>query len=121
MLRGNFGMAMEWRRPVTEVIGDRLGLTMVVSIAAVLLTWASRCRSASTRPCGQYSIGDYVFTLLGFIGLAMPSFLLALLVLYFGFVSSTPTSAASSPPQYVDAPWSWARSWICSSTCRSRR
>ena len=84
-VRGNFGMAMEWGRPVTEVIGDRLALTMVVSIASVLLTWVLALPIGIYSAMRQYSIGDYVFTFIGFIGLAVPGFLLALLVLYFGF------------------------------------
>ena len=86
MLRGNFGMAMEWQRPVTEVIGDRLWLTMVVSIAAVLLTWIVALPIGIYSAVRPYSPLDYLFTLLGFLGLAIPGFLLGLLVLYFGFV-----------------------------------
>src|SRR3954468_14480510 len=59
-IRGNFGMAMEWGRPVTEVIGDRLALTMVVSIAAVILTWGLALPIGVYSAVRQYSIGDYV-------------------------------------------------------------
>src|SRR5919112_1973657 len=83
--RGNFGMAMEWGRPVTEVIGDRLALTMVVSIVAVLFTWALALPIGIYSAMRQYSVGDYVFTFVGFIGLALPGFLLALIVMYFSF------------------------------------
>ncbi len=86
MLRGDLGMAMEWQRPVTEVIGDRLWLTMVVSIAAVVLTWLIALPIGIYSAVRPYSSLDYLFTLLGFLGLAIPGFLLGLLVLYFGFV-----------------------------------
>jgi peptide/nickel transport system permease protein len=85
VLHGDFGFTLEYQRPVSEVIGDRLALTMVVSIAALILTWAIALPIGVYSAMRQYSIGDYLFTFLGFIGLAIPGFLLGLLVLYFGF------------------------------------
>jgi peptide/nickel transport system permease protein len=109
MLRGDLGMAMEWQRPVTEVIGDRLWLTMVVSLAAVLLTWIIALPIGVYSAVRPYSVTDYVVTFLGFLGLAIPSFLLGLLVLYFGFVHFNANIGGLFSPQYVDAPWSWAK------------
>src|SRR5206468_7191973 len=83
VVQGNFGMSMEWRRPVTEVIGDRLWLTVVVSVAALLLTWVLALPIGIYSAVRQYSAGDYVATFIGFIGLAVPNFLLALVILYF--------------------------------------
>jgi len=103
---GNFGMAMEWGRPVTEVIGDRLALTMIVAIASVILTWILALPIGIYSAMRQYSIGDYVFTFIGFIGLAVPGFLLALLVLYFGFTLFDANIGGLFSPQYLDAPWS---------------
>ena len=77
-------MSMEWRRPVTEVIGERLWLTVVVSVAALILTWVLALPIGIYSAVRQYSIGDYVATFIGFIGLAVPNFLLALVLLYFG-------------------------------------
>ncbi|MDP8921638.1 MAG: ABC transporter permease [Chloroflexota bacterium] len=105
-MRGNFGMAMEWGRPVTEVIGDRLVLTMVVSIVAVIFTWALALPIGIYSAVRQYSVGDYVFTFIGFIGLAVPSFLLALLILYFGFTLFDMNIGGLFSPEYLDAPWS---------------
>ncbi len=85
VLRGNFGMALEWQRPVSEVIGDRLWLTMVVSVAAIILTWLLALPIGVYSAVRQYSVGDYVATFIGFIGLAVPSFLLALVLMYLGF------------------------------------
>src|SRR4029077_16914387 len=82
---GNFGESMEWMRPVTEVIGDRLWLTMVVSTAAIVLTYAIAFPIGIYSAVRQYSIGDYVFTLFGFAGIAIPNFLLALILMYFSF------------------------------------
>ena len=108
MARGDLGMAMEWQRPVTEVIGDRLWLTMVVSIAAVLLTWIVALPIGIYSAVRPYSPLDYLFTLLGFLGLAIPGFLLGLLVLYW-FVYFNANIGGLFSPVYVDAPWSGAK------------
>src|SRR5882724_5507094 len=85
ILQGNFGMAMEWGRPVSDVIGDRLTLTMVISLAAIVFTWAIALPIGIYSAVYRYSWLDYVFTFVGFIGLAIPGFLLALIVMYLGF------------------------------------
>ncbi len=90
-------MSMEWRRPVTEVIGERLWLTVVVSVAALILTWVLALPIGIYSAVRQYSPGDYAATFVGFIGLAVPNFLLALVLLYLGFTCSTPTSGGCSP------------------------
>src|SRR5580698_7908322 len=81
---GNFGRSFEYSRPVTEVIGDRLWLTVLLSLGSIVVTWGLALPIGIYSAVRQYSIGDYVFTLLGFIGLAVPNFLLALIVMYFG-------------------------------------
>src|SRR6266511_3419502 len=78
---GNFGMSMKWKRPVTEVIGDRLWLTVMVSLAALFLTWVLTLPIGIYSAVRQYSVGDYTATFVGFIGLAVPNFLLALVLL----------------------------------------
>ena len=109
--RGSFGMSMEWRRPVLEVIGDRLWLTIAVSLAAVLLTWILSLPIGIYSAVRQYSFGDYAFTFVGFIGLAVPNFLLALVILYFGFVYFDANIGGLFSVEYQDAPWSLAKTW----------
>jgi peptide/nickel transport system permease protein len=109
--QGNFGMSMEWRRPVAEVIGDRLWLTMIVSFAALLLTWVLALPIGIYSAVRQYSLGDYTFTFIGFIGLAVPNFLLALVILYFGFVFFDANIGGLFSVEYQDAPWSVAKMW----------
>jgi peptide/nickel transport system permease protein len=109
--QGNFGMSMEWRRPVSEVIGDRLALTMVVSFAALLLTWTLALPIGIYSAVRQYSVGDYLFTFIGFIGLAVPNFLLALVILYLGFVFFDANIGGLFSVELQDAPWSWAKVW----------
>ena len=111
VVQGNFGMSMEWRRPVTEVIGDRLWLTVVVSVAALFLTWVLALPIGIYSAVRQYSVGDYVATFIGFIGLAVPNFLLALVILYFGFVLFNANVGGLFTPELQDAPWSQAKVW----------
>ncbi len=111
VLQGNFGMALEWGRPVSEVIGDRLWLTMVVSVAAVLLTWFLALPIGVYSAVRQYSAGDYLATFVGFVGLAVPSFMLALVLMYFGFTLFNANIGGLFSPEYADAPWTWAKAW----------
>jgi peptide/nickel transport system permease protein len=108
-LRGNFGMSMEWHRSVYDVIGDRLLLTMVVSAAAILTTWVLALPIGIYTAVRQHSVSDYVFTFLGFVGLAVPSFLIALVLMYIGFVYFGTSVGGLFSPQYAEAPWSWGR------------
>lgn len=109
MLQGNFGMAMEWNRPVKDVIGDRLTMTIVISLAAVIFTWAVALPIGIYSAVKRYSIGDYIFTFIGFIGLAVPGFMLALIVLYVGFRYFGANIGGLFSPEYADAPWNWAK------------
>src|SRR5438045_794271 len=80
VLQGNYGQSLDYGEPVANIIGDRLVLTMVVTIAAIMLTWIVALPIGIFSAVRQYSAADYVFTFLGFIGLAVPSFLLALVL-----------------------------------------
>jgi peptide/nickel transport system permease protein len=106
VLHGDFGFTLEYQRPVADVIGDRLALTMVVSLAALVFTWVLALPIGIYSAMRQYSIGDYVFTFLGFLGLAIPGFLLGLIVLYLGFAVFNVNLSGLFSPQYADAPWS---------------
>jgi peptide/nickel transport system permease protein len=111
MLQGNFGMAMEWGRPVSDVIGDRMSLTVVISVAAILFTWAVALPIGIYSAVYRYSFLDYAFTFIGFIGLAIPGFMLALIVMYVGFAYFGANVGGLFSPDYAEAPWSWARVW----------
>jgi peptide/nickel transport system permease protein len=111
VVQGRFGMALEWRRPVSEVIGDRLWLTMVVSIAAILLTWLLALPIGIYSAVRQYSPGDYLATFVGFIGLAVPSFMLALVLMYLGFRYFDMSIGGLFSDEFADAPWSLAKVW----------
>jgi peptide/nickel transport system permease protein len=112
MLQGNFGMAMEYNRPVLEVIGDRLTLTMVVSLAAVLFIWIVALPIGIYSAVKQYSLGDYFFTFISFVGVAVPNFMLALIIMYVSFKYFGVTSIGGLfSPDYVLEPWSMAKVW----------
>ena len=109
VLRGNFGMALAWNKPVKEIIGDRLTLTMVVSIAAIMLTWTVALPIGIYSAMRQYSLGDYVFTFIGFIGIAVPNFMLALILMYLGYKYFNMSVGGLFSPQFETAPWSLAK------------
>ena len=110
MLRGNFGMAMEYNRPVREVIGDRMFITVIVSLAAVVFIWVIALPIGIYSAVRQYSIGDYFFTFVGFIGIAIPNFMLALIVLYIGFkYFNVQNIGGLFSPEMVLEPWGMAK------------
>lgn len=106
---GDFGYSFEWRQPVWPLIADRLLLTVVVSLASLVFVYAVSIPIALYSATHQYSVGDYFFSFLGIIGLATPSFLLALIfmVLMLRVFGISPGGLFS--PEYLDAPWSLAR------------
>ena len=107
MLQGDFGFSFEYELPVSEVVGDRLYLTMLVSVVTILFTWAVAFPIGIYSATHQYSWGDYGLTLLGFIGLATPNFLLALVMLYLANTWFGTSIGGLMDPAYIDQPWSW--------------
>jgi peptide/nickel transport system permease protein len=109
LFQGDFGVSMQWQRPVSEVIGDRLVMTMVVSLFALVLTWGLALPIGIYSAVRQYSVLDYLFSFVGFIGLAMPSFLIALIVLYLGFKYFDANIGGLYSTEYALEPWSWGK------------
>jgi peptide/nickel transport system permease protein len=109
IMQGNFGMAMEWGRPVREVIGDRLVLTMVISFAAIVFTWALALPIGIYSAVKRYSILDYIFTIIGFLGLAIPGFMLALIIMYVGFTWFGASVGGLFSAEYMEAPWGFGK------------
>jgi len=108
---GDFGESMEWRRPVTEVIGDRIWLTLLLSFSALLITWGLALPIGIYSAVRQYSLGDYLFTLVGFVGIAVPNFLLALIIMYFAFKYFGASVGGLFSSEYALADWSWGKVW----------
>jgi len=99
-------MSFEWNRPVTELIGERLLLTTIISIVTLLVTWAIAVPIGIYSAVRQYSLPDYAFTFMGFIGLATPNFLLALVFMYIGYSVFGVSAGGLFSPVYQNAPWS---------------
>ena len=110
-VRGDFGMSLRWERPVKEVIGDRLWLTAALTFTAIMFTWILAIPIGIYSAVRQYSVADYAFTFIGFIGLAIPNFLLALVLLYLGFVWFGASIGGLFSAEYVDAPYSLGKIW----------
>lgn len=111
IMRGDFGISLEWQRPVSEVIGERLWLTIVVSLAAIMFTWMVALPIGIYSAVRQYSPGDYLFTLIGFIGIAIPNFMLGLILMYIGFRYFNTNVGGLFSPDFETAPWSAAKVW----------
>lgn len=109
LVQGDLGYSFEHSLPVNEVVGDRLALTVVVSLASILFVWIVSFPIAIYSAVRQYSVGDYFFTFLGYIGLATPSFLLALILLYLSQVYFGVSVGGLMDPQYQGQPWSWPK------------
>ena len=109
LLQGDFGMSFEWRQPVSELIWERMALTLLLSMATLLFTWAVAFPIGVYSAVRKYSIGDYVATTLGFIGLATPYFLLALILMYVGVVHFGTDVGGLFSSEYKNAPWSWGK------------
>jgi peptide/nickel transport system permease protein len=109
MLHGDFGYSFEFRLPVSEVVGDRLYLTALVSFVTIVFTWIVSFPIGLYSAVRQYSVGDYVLTFFGFIGLATPNFLLALVLIYIANIYFGTSVGGLMDAQYIDQPWTWPK------------
>ncbi len=110
LLQGNLGLSMSENKPVNDIVGDRILLTILISIGTIFLTWALALPIGIYSAVKQYSIGDYLLTLLGFIGMCVPQFLLALVTIYLaGRYLNIHVSGLFSV-EYALAPhWTWGK------------
>ncbi|MDP3316160.1 MAG: ABC transporter permease [Devosia sp.] len=106
IFRGDFGYSFEWNRPVSELIWERMGSTLSISVAALLFVWAVSLPIGIYSAMRRHSVGDYVFTFLGFLGLAIPNFILALTLMYVSYKYFGQSVGGLFSPEYVEAPWS---------------
>jgi peptide/nickel transport system permease protein len=105
----NFGWSLQWQKPVVELIMERLPMTLLISVSSLLVVWILAIPIAIVSATNQYSLFDYVFTFLGFVGLAMPAFLLALAMGWVLYLTTGLTVTGLFSQQYVNAPWSMAK------------
>jgi peptide/nickel transport system permease protein len=109
LLHGDMGYSFLYDLPVNKVVGDRLFLTFIVSFTTVVFTYLVAFPIGVYSATHQYSLNDYLLTFLGFIGLATPSFLLALVLVYLGHVYLGISVGGLMDPAYTDQPWSWPK------------
>jgi peptide/nickel transport system permease protein len=109
LLHGDMGYSFLYDRPVNKIVGDRLLLTFLVSFATILFTYIVAFPIGVYSATHQYSMSDYLLTLLGFLGLATPSFLLALVLVYLAHVYLGISVGGLMDPVYMDKPWSWPK------------
>lgn len=110
-VQGDFGISFEFERPVRELIGQRLALSILLSLTTLTFTWAIAIPVGVYSAVNQYSIGDQVITTIAFIGLGVPGFLLALLILYVAVVILKQDVVGLFSQEFADAPWSLAKVW----------
>jgi peptide/nickel transport system permease protein len=111
LLRGDFGYSFEHELPVREVVGDRLYLTILISFVTIILTWLIAFPIGIYSATHQYSWGDYGLTVFGLLGIAIPNFLLALVLLYLANTWFGVSIGAMMAPEFVGKPLSWDKFW----------
>lgn len=111
MLQGDLGMSLEFGLPVTRVISERLLMTVILAVTTAIFAWGLAIPIGIYSAVRQHSPEDYVFTFVGFLGLAVPDFLLALWLLWVSFAYLGQSVGGLFSPEYMVAPWSFARVW----------
>ena len=109
LLQGDLGWSFEHDLPVKDVVGDRLFLSFILNFSVILFTWAVSFPIGVYAATRQYSWGDHGLTLLGYIGLATPNFLFALVLMYFANVQFGLSVGGIMAPEYLGQPWSWGK------------
>jgi peptide/nickel transport system permease protein len=110
-VRGDLGYSFEWNRPVSGLILDRLLFTGVLAISAIVFMWVVAIPIGVISATRQYSVLDHALTFVGFVGLAIPDFLLALIYLFVSAMVFDMSVGGLYSPQYEDAAWSLAKAW----------
>ncbi|UCH62091.1 MAG: ABC transporter permease [Fidelibacterota bacterium] len=109
ILHGDFGYSWEWQRPVEEVIGERILLTAIISFTAMFMIYLLAIPVGIFSATHKYSVADYLITIVAFVGLALPNFLLALLLLFIGYVVFDVSLVGLFSSEFANAPWSVAK------------
>ena len=109
LLQGDWGWSFEHDLPVNQVVGDRMLLSFILNFTVVLFTWAVAFPIGVYAATHQYSWGDHGLTLLGYVGLATPNFLFALVLMYFANVEFGLAIGGIMDPEYLDKPWNLAK------------
>lgn len=111
ILRGDFGQSFLWNQPVKVLIWERMGLTMTISIVTLIFTWMVAFPIGIYSAVRKYSIGDFIATFFGFMGLATPNFMIALVLMWISFKYFGVTVGGLFSDQYINAAWSMGKIW----------
>ena len=111
LFRGDFGQSFEWKAPVTTLIWGRLGNSIVLEGLAVIVMWLVAVPIGIYAAVRKYSLGDYLATIGGFLGLAIPNFFFALILMYLSFIWFGQTIGGLFSPEFETAHWSLPRIW----------
>lgn len=109
ILYGDFGRSFEWNKPVRDILVERVPLTVTISLFTTIFTWIVAIPIGIYSALRQYSTFDYIFTFLGFVGLSMPGFLLALILMWFLYSTFGFRLGGLFSPQFITEPWSMAK------------
>ena len=109
ILQGDLGVSLDWKKPNAELIGERLALTLLLGLFTFIFTWAVAIPIGIYSATHQYSALDYFFTIFNYFGIATPTFMTALVVMWLAFKYFGVSVTGLFSPEYIDAPWSWAK------------
>ncbi len=109
LLTGDLGFSLDWQRPISELIGERLALTLALGVGTFIFTWLVAIPIGILSATRQYSFFDYFFTVFNYIGVATPTFMTALVLMWIAFKYYGLSVTGLFSPEYIDAVWSWDR------------
>jgi peptide/nickel transport system permease protein len=109
LLHGDFGLSLEYQRPNAELIGEMLGLTLALALFSFVLTWVLAIPAGIYSATHPRSLGDHILTVINYVGVATPNFMLALILMWVAFAYFDVSVTGLFSPDYVNAPWSWGR------------
>lgn len=109
ILQGDLGVSLDWKKPNNELIKERFALTLALGAFTFFLTWSIAIPIGIYSATHQYSFFDYFFTVFNYFGIATPTFMTALVIMYLAFKYYGISVTGLFSPEYVDAPWSWDR------------
>ncbi|HMK01640.1 MAG TPA: ABC transporter permease [Reyranella sp.] len=111
LFHGDFGLSLEYQRPNADLIGEQIGLTIALALFSFVLTWAISVPAGIYSATHPRSLGDHVLTVVNYVGVATPNFMLALILMWVAFAYFDISVTGLYSPEFVDAPWSLARVW----------
>jgi peptide/nickel transport system permease protein len=109
IVRGDLGVSLDWQKPIDELIGERLVLTVIIGLMTFFLSWMLAVPIGIISAVKKYSLLDYGLTVFNYIGVATPSFLVALIAMWLAFSWFGVSVTGLFSAEFVDAPWSLAR------------